>query len=107
MSISHVYFGDDRIMNEINRMSSQENRIEYAPLMWENQDNEIDSFPEIMIDPLLPGKYSTTITTILSKQCNEIKNNSEERPAPEGRQRPCSKRRSHQKPATNGRRFSH
>jgi len=77
MSISHVYFGDDRIMNEINRMSSQENRIEYAP--WDNPDNEIEAFPEINVDPTLPGKYSTTITTILSKHCNEIKNTSDEK----------------------------
>jgi Zinc finger, C3HC4 type (RING finger) len=79
MSIACVYFGNDRIINEINRMSSQDNRIEYSPLLWDNVDNDIESLPEIHSDPSLPGKYSTTITNILSKQCNEIKINSDEK----------------------------
>ena len=79
MSIACVYFGNDRIINEINRMASQENRIEYVSSMWENGDNEIESLPEIAVDTSLPGKYSTTVTSILSKHCTEIKNNSDER----------------------------
>jgi hypothetical protein len=79
MSIACVYFGNNRIMNEINRMSSQENRIEYSSVMWENGDNDIESLPEIVVDGSLPGKYSTTITNILSKHCTEIKNNSDEK----------------------------
>jgi malic enzyme len=75
MSIACVYFGNDRIINEINRMAVQENRIEYASVMWENGDNDIESLPEIVADSSLPGKYSTTVTSILSKHCTEIKNN--------------------------------
>ena len=78
MSIACVYFGNSRIMNEINRMAAQENRIEYASALWENGDNEIESLPEIVVDGSLPGKYSSTITNILSKHCVEVKNGSDE-----------------------------
>lgn len=79
MSIACVYFGNTRIMNEINRMASQENRIENPSLFsWDNNDNEIELLPEMVNDESINGKYSTTITNILSKHCSEVKISSDE-----------------------------
>jgi hypothetical protein len=64
-------------------MSTQGNQVlqgarspDYAPAQWENGDGE--HIPEISLDSNLPGKYSSTISNILSKHCAEIKTGSEE-----------------------------
>jgi len=55
-------------------MSAQGTR-EFASAAWE--DNE--TIPEISLDSnIVPGKYTTTISNILSKHCNEIKGITEE-----------------------------
>jgi len=41
---------------------------EYASASWEE-----DNIPEITLDNTLPGKFKTTVTNIISKQCCEIK----------------------------------
>ena len=42
--------------------------IEYASASWDE-----DNIPHITLDSSIPGKFKTTITNILSKQCSEIK----------------------------------
>lgn len=50
---------------------------EYASASWENGDGE--TIPEISLnETVVPGKYKTTVSNILSKHCAEIKNSTEE-----------------------------
>lgn len=51
----------------------------------ESMENEVgnsfseDSIPELSLDsPVMPGKFKTSITNILSKHCSEVKNASDE-----------------------------
>lgn len=53
------------------------NDMDYASASWEGGDSE--RIPEINLDNnVVPGKYKTTVSNILSKQCAEIKNTTEE-----------------------------
>jgi Zinc finger, C3HC4 type (RING finger) len=56
--------------------SSSTSGSDYASAAWETEG---DSIPEISLDnTILPGKYKTTVTNILSKHCAEIKTSSDE-----------------------------
>lgn len=55
-------------MSNINQVNP-----EYASVTWEE-----DNIPEITLDTTIPGKFKTTVTNILSKQCCEIKTISED-----------------------------
>ena len=56
---------------------------EYASASWENGDGE--TIPEISLnETVVPGKYKTTVSNILSKHCAEIKNSTEEVTQPIG-----------------------
>lgn len=46
---------------------------EYASSIWEE-----DTIPDFSLEVLIPGKYKSTLTNILSKHCSEIKNVSDE-----------------------------
>ena len=54
-------------------MAAQE---EYAPAMWELGD--ADSIPELSLDTMVPGKFKSTMTNILSRHGTEVKLLSEE-----------------------------
>ena len=47
-----------------------QNSVEYMPVEWDH--NMVESLPELAED-YIPGKYKSTVTTILSKHCLEIK----------------------------------
>lgn len=49
---------------------------DFSPWGLENGDGYL--MPEINLDNPLPGKYTTTVTNILSKHCSEVKNASDE-----------------------------
>jgi hypothetical protein len=47
------------------------NSPEYAPVAWENSNGE--SITDFSLDTVVPGKYKSTISNILSKHCAEVK----------------------------------
>ena len=58
---------------------SQNNPVgspQYASATWENGDGE--SIPDFSLDTNVPGKFKTTISTILSKHCAEVKLSSDD-----------------------------
>ena len=55
-------------------IAHNQNSIEYIPAEWDH--NMDDSFSEM--EDYIPGKYKSTVTTILSKHCLEIKSTVED-----------------------------
>jgi hypothetical protein len=56
--------------SEIAHSIMAQNSVEYVPVEWDH--NMVESLPELAED-YIPGKYKSTVTTILSKHCLEIK----------------------------------